>query len=203
MVIVCQVPGARESLSGGRFGFYRMPLHLQSSTSIPSTTSSDDLWSNVPAPTPSNHAHWSSQLLSHLLTSSPAVAGRRIAVFPVQVRRAALIGYRQCHVMILVPPQRSGLRLCVSVCVLHPSWGDWHRFQSSRWGFGQVGMAVVLACAVSHGTHSGPPGFAFTQDRRALCGDRSVPLMGLVARARSCCSKSIGRLCLGHALQVS
>lgn len=122
--------------------------------------------SNVPAPTPSNHAHWSSQLLSHLLTSSPAVAGRRIAVFPAQVRRAALIGYRQCHVMILVPPQRSGLRLCVSVCVLHPSWGDWHRFQSSRWGFGQVGMAVVLACAVSRHSlrspgfriHAGPEG---------------------------------------------
>lgn len=162
-----------------------------SSTSIPSTTSSNDLWSNVPAPTTRNHAHWSFPTPFQLLsTSSPPVAGRRIAVFPVQVRRAALIGYRQCHVMILVPPQRSGLRVCVCVASIHPSWGDGHPTGSShRSGdSGQVGMAVVLACAVPrHSLRS--PGFRIHAGP-ALCGDRSVPSMGLVARARSCCSRS-------------
>lgn len=88
------------------------------------------------------------------------------------------------------PPQRSGLRVCVCVASIHPSWGDGHPTGSShRSGdSGQVGMAVVLACAVPrHSLRS--PGFRIHAGP-ALCGDRSVPSMGLVARARSCCSRS-------------
>lgn len=92
--------------------------------------------------------------------------------------------------MILVPSQRSGLRVCVCVASIHPSWGDGHPTGSShRSGdSGQVGMAVVLACAVPrHSLRS--PGFRIHAGP-ALCGDRSVPSMGLVARARSCCSRT-------------
>jgi hypothetical protein len=164
-MIVCQL--ARPGLSTG--SLYRIhsssdrPHHLF--LGFHSITGTD-----VPAPTPSNHARRGSRRWSfstpfppHLL-SRPVPAGALLC-FPVQVRRAALIGYRQYHLMILVPPQRSGLRLCVCVASSILRGLAEVPVIAVGWRFGQVGMAVAsLAPSPRHSlqvprvSHSRSPG---------------------------------------------
>ena len=72
-----------------------------------------------------------------------------------------------------------------------------------RWGFGQVGMAVA-SLAPSHGTHSGPPGFAFTQDRLCAATGRSTLLRALVLFQvhRADCALDMRCECLGSSPSV-
>lgn len=156
-----------------------------------------DLWFNVPAPTPSNHAHWSfltpfppplptGGRPSHCSVSRPGEACSADWVPPMPChdsRRSSALG-----------------TACLCVCCIHPSiLGRWAQVPviavgiQARWGWQWPSLAP------SHGTHPGPPGFAFTQDRLCAVTGRSRRRDLLRALVRAVPS----RLCLGHALQVS